>query len=119
MYGLLEDLQTLSGRERKHPTNEGETYTVFAVGLLGRKRSFRLPTASGRSFLCHKSPQSSLLVSLQLQLRDPSPVPLRLMKPPERDTLSPKERAADPARGPAPDELRCAIPPLSTANQAV
>ena len=31
---MLEDLQAFSGRERKHPTDEGQVHTVFAVGWL-------------------------------------------------------------------------------------
>ena len=84
---MLEDLQALSGGERKHPTDECQVDAILVVGLLVRRRIFPFTVSACRAVLCHVPPQTPLLGLIQLYPNDPSPVALQLIGAPERDTL--------------------------------
>ena len=57
---MLEDLQALGRSERKHPTNEGQVYPVFAVGLLVGRRALAFAVGAWCVSFCHAGVEAAL-----------------------------------------------------------
>jgi hypothetical protein len=89
MFSLLADLQKERGFP--HPSRKKKLLKFKRESTCSRQY---VPRISSRPMPREFVPNSGRGMDAKMgQTSDPSPVPLRLVKAPERDTLSPRERA--------------------------